>query len=147
MHRKKRKKEKKRKEPKKTIQPTFLHFFFFLVLSRFLRYLRLCTTFLYQINSPPGREPIVLVIVPTDNCKAIKVVNDCLLREISENGNCCAPCDVMIAACPVQTNNCNNGRLFREVLCRARELPGAQQNTKFPAKCLCTKMRPAFIPD
>ncbi|CAI4511527.1 CEI_1a_G0023190.mRNA.1.CDS.1 [Saccharomyces cerevisiae] len=111
MHRKKRK--KKRKEPKKTVQPTFLHFFFFLVLSRFLRYLRLCTTFLYQINSPPGREAIVLVIVPTDNCKAIKVVNDCLLREISENGNCCAPCDVMIATCPVQTNNCNNGRLFR----------------------------------
>ena len=111
MHRTKRKKKEKMKKGRETIQPS-LYFFSFFVPSRFLRYLRLYTTLLCQINSPLGREAIVLVIVPTDNCEGITVVNDCLLREISENGNWCAPCDVMIAGCPVQTNNCNNGRLF-----------------------------------
>lgn len=145
MHRKKRKKRKEKNRKRQYNQPSSTFSFSLFSLASYVTCA--CALHSHQINSPPGREPIVLVIVPTDNCKAIKVVNDCLLREISENGNCCAPCDVMIAACPVQTNNCNNGRLFREVLCRARELPGAQQNTKFPAKCLCTKMRPAFIPD
>lgn len=32
------------------------------------------------------------------------IVNDCLLSEISQNGNCLTPCNVMIANYPVRTN-------------------------------------------